>query len=195
MLIYINKDIFEAFDRGEINILCHQVNCEGLSYFAGIAKIIHRKYPELTKKHIDFCNQSYMKDVFGQILVHRISTNKSIVNLYAQIMRGKPKKFPLVAKLEKNPNYNGNLTDKYFIEKFYEDSLSHRMKALENCLKQIHSKYVDEDVVIGMPLIASGLASDKNLKGDMTDLKYFKEYVAPIVEKELKDLKVLVFYL
>lgn len=81
------------------------------------------------------------------------------------------------------------------------DTFMQRCAWLKQCLSDLksYSDYLisvyNKEVKIGLPLIASGLAADKKLKGDMTDLEYFKKYIAPIVEEELKDLDVTVYYL
>ena len=124
MIEFINKDIFEAFDNNEFNVLCHQENCEGLNYFVGIAKIIHKKYPQLTKKHIDFCYQDDMGDIFGNILPYKIDDNKYVVNLYAQILRGSPRKFPPINKIT---IINKDVDDISFQEKSYVESKNNKI--------------------------------------------------------------------
>ena len=165
MLKYKQGDLLKAFEEGEVNVLLHQENCEGLGYFAGFAKALHKKYPDLTKLQQEYCK----KDVFGTICVYDLKDNKYIVNLYAQKYRGSPN--------------NSN------------DTIALRFEALRQCLKEVSKQVKNESFEIGLPLIASGLAASKQLKGTMTDLEYFKKYVAPIVEEGLKDLDVTIYYL
>ena len=40
---------------------------------------------------------------------------------------------------------------------------------------------------VGLPLCHSGLAADKQLKGNKTDLEYFKEYILPTIEEVLSN--------
>lgn len=68
------------------------------------------------------------------------------------------------------------------------DSFKIRMEWLKECLKRI--SYSFGDLTVGMPLIASGLAADKNLKGNMSDLEYFKKYIAETVENYLPNAKI-----
>jgi hypothetical protein len=171
---YIQGNILDAFEQNEINVLLHQENCEGLSYFAGFAKVLHQKHPELTKLHQEYCKpkKEYVK---GTILPYIVSEEplKIIYNLYSQIYRGQPSN-----------------------NKQYVDSFEVRCELLRDCLNSVKTHYtLFESGKIGLPLIASGLAADKRLKGTMADLEYFKKYIAPIVEEELKDLDVTVYYL
>lgn len=170
---YNQKDAIEAFENNEINVCLSQSNCEGLNYFAGFAKKLHQKYPELTKMHQEHCKN---EDVFGTIRVYQFAPTKGIINLYSQKYRGSP-----------------NNSD---------DNIDLRIEALHICLKEVNNQlkglkeeYSEKLLSVGLPLIASGLAADKQRKGTMTDLEYFKKYIAPIVEEELKDLDVTVYYL
>lgn len=88
------------------------------------------------------------------------NSNKWIINMYTQVYPGAPTK------------------DK-------TDSFETRLKWLDRCLKGI--AYSFRYKIIGMPLIASGLAADKEIKGSMSDLEYFKAYIAPTVEKRIPN--------
>ena len=105
-------------------------------------------------------------DTFGNILVHN-----NVVNLYSQRYRGGLKSSGI-------------------------DTYENRNICLENALIKLkqHMETLDNPI-LGIPLIASGLASNLKLKGDMSDLEYFKIYVAPIVEKILYDKNIIVYYL
>jgi hypothetical protein len=169
MLKYKQGDLIEAFEDGDCKTLLHQENCES-KYYAGFAKKIHDKYKT---EHYIRC--------FGNIDIHLIigDYKRTIISLYSQYYRGQPSD-----KLFKD--YSG-----------YEmqDNFYNRTIALKNSLLQFKHRSKLYDSKIGIPLIASGLAADKRLKGTMTDLEYFKKYIAPIVEEELKDLDVTVYYL
>jgi len=173
-MVYKQGDIIEAFEQDEIDILIHQENCENLNYFAGFAKKLHQKYPELTVLHQKHCKpkKEYIK---GTILPYIVSENplKIIYNLYSQIYRGQPS-----------------------IDKQYVDSFEVRRSLLRECLETVNNHYtLFESAKIGIPLIASGLAADKKLKGSMTDLEYFKKYIEPIFMEELSSYSITVYYL
>ena len=216
---YIQGNILDAFEQNEINVLLHQENCEGLSYFAGFAKVLHQKHPELTKLHQEFCsdkpqtkNYAYKHEstkfgdrlggswywldalVFGNYLTYKVDADKFIINAYSQIFRGQPSnKFMEMCDAHKFPNTEEAMelaiggVDNVF------DTFENRCFALKEILNAVNHNF--KRLRIGLPLIASGLAADKRLKGTMTDLEYFKKYIAPVVEEELKDLDVTVYYL
>lgn len=71
------------------------------------------------------------------------------------------------------------------------DSFEFRTFALKQCLKIIGHGYSYNKIAI--PLIASGLAADQFKKLEMSDLEYFKAFIAPTVEKYLPN--VTVYYL
>lgn len=179
MVKFKQGDLIQAFENNEIDVLLHQENCEGLNYFSGFAKLIHQKYPELTKLHQHHCSQN---DIFGTCLIHNIdsktsSVNGYIVNMYSQY-------------------YKGQSSNKTFLLNGYLicDSFENRIIALKNCLKYIDC-FFNRNIKIGLPLIASGLATCKERKKGLTDLEYFKKYILSIIEEELKDFDVTVYYL
>lgn len=105
------------------------------------------------------------KDVLGSILLVNVG-NGYIGNLYAQI----------------NTYYSE-------IETFEQ-----RCELLASALIEFKDLYYEEGKdFVGVPLVASGLAADPALKKGMTDLEYFKKYIAPIFESEFSN--VTVYYL
>ena len=73
------------------------------------------------------------------------------------------------------------------------DSFIFRIKALELCLKEVNN--LQGLFKIGMPLVASGLAADKTLKGKLTDLKYFNVMISGTVKTYLDNHDVTIVYL
>ena len=170
---YVNKDLIQAFEDGDCNVILHQCNCtKGMG--AGIAKKIAEKYPL-----VGFLDYGLIKTkhLIGNCYAVNVGIGY-IINLYSQYYVVSPSNTPL--PIEKEVLY---------------DNFQQRIKWLRNSLQMYRNEYFEEKDVIGLPLIASGLASDKKLKGDMTDLDYFKKYIAPIIEEELKDLDVTVYYI
>lgn len=86
MIKHIKCDIFES----GANIVCHQVNCQGVMG-SGIAKQVKEKYPEVYEDYKTFCN-AYKHNpslILGSCLPHatreEYDTNfGGIVNLFAQ---------------------------------------------------------------------------------------------------------------
>lgn len=69
-----------------------------------------------------------------------------------------------------------------------------RLNLLEKAINTVVSD--DAQVLnyrIGIPLIGSGLGADLGLKKDMTDLEYFKQYIAPTLDK--LGLNFIAYYL
>lgn len=105
-------------------------------------------------------------DVFGSIVVHKVEEG-TIINLYSQKYRGAPSK---------------------------RDTFEERIEALKSCLNKVKQVVSKEDK-LGFPLIASGLASDKNRKGNLSDLEYFEKYIASIIEECIAGYDVTIYYL
>lgn len=163
-LIYKQGDLLQAFENGEVEIICHQENCVSKGYYGGIAKIIHEKYPE-TIDAIKF---------FGNVIYNQ-TKHGIIANIYSQYYPGAP-------------NDNTFIKDKYQLQ----DNFYNRIVALEECLQKVKTDYHDKR--IGLCLIASGLAKQSNAK-HYTDLNYFEEFIAPIIEKCLNKMDVTIYYL
>ena len=166
MIQYKQGDLLQAFENKEVNLIAHQENCV-TKYFAGVAKLIHDKYPET----IDKIEHRFFGDFSSNYTKHGI-----ILNLYSQYYPG-------------SPNSTIFVKDKYELI----DNYNNRITALEECLWKVRQYFSDKK--IGLPLLASGLASCKGRKTSLSDLEYFKKYIAPIVEKCLDDVDVTVYYL
>lgn len=168
MIEYIQGDAIKAFEILDNVALLHQENCQSL-YKAGFAKILYNKYPKANPNSI-------MSNYFADAIKTYVGDSKCIVNLYSQYYPGKPSN-----KLGKYDGFE------------LEDNYTNRIKALEYCLYET-TKSVDEDNIILMPLIASGLAKDTT-KEYTSDLDYFKRYIAPVIGEYLKDYNIKVYYL
>jgi predicted RNase H-like HicB family nuclease len=76
----------------------------------------------------------------------------------------------------------------------FGDTYEGRLKRLKHAISEIIFVYQIEDTEkIGIPLIGSGLGSDLGLKKDMTDLEYFKQYIAPALDE--LGLNFIAYYL
>jgi hypothetical protein len=165
---YINKNILLAFEQGGVDVLLHQENCVSKGY-AGIAKLIHDKYPSTLPRE----NRK-----FGMIEYAEVEESQYIVNMYSQFYPGSPNN-------SKFAHYSGYLL---------EDNFENRINALKKCLSEVKKVFNTNtsNFKIGIPLIASGLAR-KNGYQSMSDLEYFKTFIAPVVEEILPN--VTVYYL
>jgi len=132
----------------------------------GISGVLIENFPRVLEVHNLFINVFGRKDLYGKTALTD-TTFGDIFNLYSQYQ----------------PGACSN----------HKDSFEQRCAKLKECLTFINKEYPNRS--IGLPLIASGIAADKKLKKDMSDLEYFGKYIAPIVEKCLPDMKVTIVYL
>ena len=86
MIKHIKCDIFES----GADIICHQVNCQGVMG-SGVAKTVRERYPEVYNKYLDFCKHAdgMPKRLLGMVQPCSISKNNNefypiITNLFAQ---------------------------------------------------------------------------------------------------------------
>ena len=167
---YTNGNLITAFKEGEINAIAHQCNCTfGLG--AGIAKIIADEFPhvvELDRKHRE-SNKNTPEKILGSYLT--TSCNYGwIANLYGQF-------------------YTGSPANDYF------DTFEQRCNWLRSSLLKLietpRFKF-DFDLKWGIPLLASGLAADRNKKIGLTNLEYFQKYIEPLIPK---DIDITVYYI
>lgn len=176
---YIQGNIIDAFNENKINTIAHQCNCISRNV-SGFANVLFSKYSDLHATHNIFIDEKI--DVFGKILEYQIN-NKFIVNMYSQYYPGGPS----------NKLFRINENE------IKVDNLETREKALIQCLKQVYNLNLpdNQSIILGIPLIASGLASDKTLKSNKTDLEYFKLYIEPILQDLLSEtnFKINVYYL
>lgn len=175
---YIQKDIIDALRKNEINAIAHQCNCVTKSV-SGFANVIFNEFPMLGEGHFE-----YIKDkssCFNTTYTY-IENDKYLINIYSQYYPAGPS----------NLFFTHNNV-------YYNDDFKTRCIALENCLKNIFNQALLEnrELNLGIPLIASGLAADRTLKSNKTDLEYFKLYIEPILQNVLSEtnFKINVYYL
>ena len=155
-------NLIEQFKLNKFDYIAHQMNCMPNENYAGIAHYLTQEFPELKKSDLDYKNiESF---VYGKYSFLNTQFG-NIVNLYGQFMPG-------------GCNDNSE-TDTFVI----------RVVELGNALIGLLAWY-PEMKELGIPLIASGLAADQTLKGNKTDLEYFKEYIQPIFEKVFENTQV-----
>jgi len=74
------------------------------------------------------------------------------------------------------------------------DTYEGRLKRLKHAISEIIFVYqIENTEKIGIPLIGSGLGADIDMKGNMTDLEYFKQFMAPELDK--LELNFIAYYL
>ena len=159
---YIQKDIFKAFEEREFNFFLHQCNCTA-GMGGGIARIIKNKFPFVSavdNKLIQYDNFQieFPLKTYGNAFLTKVFDDGYIVNLYSQY-------------------YTGNPTD----DTMY-DTFSGRKTALRRAFKffliQVEAlDLIGESIELGMPLLASDLAADLELKEGMNTLEYFQRFI------------------
>lgn len=81
----ISGDLLDAFDRGDVNVIGHVVNCQG-KMNSGIAKSIRERYPDVYNHYIS-------SDIYlGKMAIIELppynEQGKFVANLYAQQFYG-----------------------------------------------------------------------------------------------------------
>jgi len=189
MLHFINKDIIVGFMNNEIDIIAHQCNCtKGMG--AGVAKQIAVNFP-ISERMDEVVRKDF--DLIGINHLIEVEENKYICNMYSQYYIGGPTdklfKYDTIINSSSGLNFR-------FAEIEIADNMNNRLVFLKDCLHQIKDNTNLKDKRLGIPLLASGLAADTNKKtADMTDLEYFKLYIAPTVLEVLDDRDVFVYYI
>jgi O-acetyl-ADP-ribose deacetylase (regulator of RNase III) len=83
----VKGDIFEAFEKGEITYLVHQVNCLGL-FGAGLAAEVKRRYPGVYKVYKEHIEREAPDSVLGDFLQvgkeGDYPVSRGIVNIFGQ---------------------------------------------------------------------------------------------------------------
>jgi hypothetical protein len=79
----IEGDLLDAFDRGEVNVIGHVVNCQG-KMSSGIAKSIRERYPDVYESYYNIDWHT----MFGGAQEVITKDEGSIVNLFAQYNYG-----------------------------------------------------------------------------------------------------------
>lgn len=74
--------IFEAFEKGEINYLVHQVNCQGK--MGGLAGEVKRRYPVVYEHYIDMFHTKLPSPLLGEYQEVRVYPEKYVVNIFGQ---------------------------------------------------------------------------------------------------------------
>ena len=92
MIIYRKGDLLEAFEKGDVNIIAHGVNCKRVMG-SGIAKQIKDKYPLVLRLYEAkfFMIDSDWDELLGNTQYIPVSTEKGIYNLFTQLDYGKCK--------------------------------------------------------------------------------------------------------
>jgi len=82
MITYKNGDLLKS----NCNIICHQVNCQGVMG-SGIAKQIRATYPHIFSKYKQLCEQNKLEYLMGVAQICAISEAKThyIANMFAQL--------------------------------------------------------------------------------------------------------------
>lgn len=131
---YINDNLLDAFDRGDVKYIAHQCNCFASMYKGkakGIAGSIMKRYPEAARVDGSLATG---ESRLGQVCEWD-SRDKVGFNLYAQYLYG-------------NASRTGIIYTDY--------------EALGYCLAYVgytvSSQLVDRSLVIGIPRIGCGLA-------------------------------------
>lgn len=169
MIKYKEGNLIELFEQGELNVIAHQCNCFHLG--GGIAKALVDKYPEIQispSKHpllLYGTTESFMVE-------HGL-----IYNLYSQFGMGPCEPYGIDSYPIRNLMLDRCLRSFNSFVKNYNSNLGKRV-----------------ELSIGFPLIASGIAADRELKGSKTDFEYFETYIAPLVARRIDiDINVIIF--
>lgn len=174
---YRQGNIIDALKTDEFNTLAHQCNCVTKGV-AGFANVLFTEFPTLATKHYEYIKNN--PNCFGTISTESVN-DKLLINMYSQYYPGQP-----------------NTIDFYQNGIMYKDDMQSRSEALTSCLKEIF-ELPHNDIQLVMPLVASGLAANRYLKNNMTDLEYFTMYIEPIILESLKENKqnitITIFYL
>ena len=179
MINYLQGDIFEAFERRDFNYLIHQTNCVSGANVHGIAKEMFKRYPGALRAHLHNLKTQSLP-------FFRWSVGDNIINCNSQYYTGEPSGTVISATGRSYKRGDGLIqTCTVLVD---VDTFDSRMRALAFILKDV--KWLISNKTFGMPLIASKLAADKKLKGNMSDLEYFKAFIAPTVEEALGDCNV-----
>lgn len=185
MITYKQADIIKEFKEcPDYPILAHQANCFKMG--SGVAAAILKEWPDAQLKESNWPIKRFGNNEYHYPKINHVYKKGMIVNMCSQFYPG-----PCA------PSDN-------------IDNFETRRKALEQCLYDLRNTYELQNydaktkpqdmffpfpAKILMPLVASGLAADKAMKKNMTDLEYFKLYIAPVIEEILKDIDVTVCYL
>lgn len=86
----IQGDLLDAFDKGEVDVIGHVVNCQGVMG-SGIAKSIRERYPRVHRAYKELHNETDRSyDLLGHCQGVYLSTTRAVYNLHAQYQYGSP---------------------------------------------------------------------------------------------------------
>ncbi len=94
MIKTINGDILNATE----DIICHQVNCQGVMG-SGLAKQIKQKYYEAYEKYKEYCERE--RNLLGNVCVAACKDGKIIFHLFGQDKYGTNKRHTNYEALDK----------------------------------------------------------------------------------------------
>lgn len=77
----IQGDLLDAFDRGDVNVIGHCCNAQGVMG-SGIAKSIKERYPEAFNQYKRYYDTGH--SVFGYCIPVLVDVNKGVFNLVGQ---------------------------------------------------------------------------------------------------------------
>lgn len=169
MIKYKQGDLLQAFENGEIDTYIVQENCT-VGMGAGISKAIVEKYPEVKKYNLEQLRiaKEAPEDVLGLLIPYMLNNKRYIYGIYSQYYPGSPQKGFDTHKQRLNWLFKG-------LDTFNRSNFN---------------------INLGLPLISSGLAKNRELDY-ISDLDYFKKYIAPIIEDSITNanINVTVYYL
>ena len=79
MIKHIKCDIFES----GADIICHQVNCQGVMG-SGVAKQVRERYPKNYKGYCLMCKEFEPSELLGKVFCGEVRDKFIIANLFAQ---------------------------------------------------------------------------------------------------------------
>ena len=180
-----DRNLFDDFDNDLITCMLYQEDTDfkrdRVLVKEGFAKALYQRYPKMHER-LSRCFDAYNdkpksiinNDLLGKELDISFDTNlehtkhKYIFALFIQEHKGEPS--PL-------------------------DNVFARNRRLERILKDMNKSIDFKKHSVGMPLIGSGNAADPDIKRihNYDKLSYFKDMVAPIIEKCFGDIVVNVY--
>ena len=83
MIKHIKCDIFES----GADIICHQVNCQGVMG-SGIAKQVRERFPEVYKHYVSECKKYSPEEILGGTQLIQVNETTHIANLFGQNQYG-----------------------------------------------------------------------------------------------------------
>lgn len=185
MITYKQADIIKEFKEcPDYPILAHQANCFKMG--SGVAAAILKEWPDSQLEESNWPIKRFGDNKLYYPKIKGVSQKGLIVNMCSQFYPGPCAPSDNIDNFEMRKKALGNCL--YYLKHTVEE---HNYMA--NSMTQFCSFPFPAKIL--MPLVASGLAADKAMKKNMTDLEYFKLYIAPVVEEILKDIDVTVCYL